>query len=417
MPSKGDEFRLVSSTAPSGKKYWRAYITDMDTGVRIKPSTGIEDDGTDTARAHAAAAALTIIKALRQGPDLLPASGTLFGDLIRGLWEWGKSLWLRARLARDPMAVSQETAYNSAALIRKHVLTYLVTAPGPARGRLLVDLALDLITADVLDGLVTDKLEQGLSSQTVKHLVQAMAPAFDLAIRRRLIHESPIPLMIPFTARHRARSPFTLPELRALLDPGKVAEVWGDPTSRYLSYRDGWRMYALTALLAVTGVRFGTMVALTRERIIRGPTGAWYELVLEESVTPMGGLKSGTKTGSGTRVPVAARIMDTLLPHLPAAGPVWIGFGKTGYLGHHTAVGKIHEALDRIGVPRDEQARRLLGFHSLRHSWVTRARAAGISKEVRRAFTEHRGESEERYAHPAAADLVDVLPLQIELLG
>jgi integrase len=76
------------------------------------------------------------------------------------------------------------------------------------------------------------------------------------------------------------------------------------------------------------------------------------------------------------------------------------------------------EAMRRIGIDDEERESRKLGFHAFRHAFETRARAAGLSREIRAGFTEHRSERvADGYAHPAPEDLMGALPVQRAMIG
>jgi integrase len=223
--------------------------------------------------------------------------------------------------------------------------------------------------------------------------------------------------MMPFAVRHRERQDFRPAEVRRLLDRSTIPTIWADPTARQAIYRDGWRLYSMSLLLAVTGARWSAVAALESGDITQ--EAGYYVVRLDKALAEIRGVKPGTKTGRGTLVPVAREVLDQVLPHLPESGPLFPSFGRRhGHLTHHTAIKHLKAAMIRAGISERAQRERLLGFHSWKHTFVTRARAAGLSAEVRSAFTEHRDERTAGiYTHLAPIDLLDALPVQRAMLG
>lgn len=386
---------LLSRANPSGVRYWYAVYRDPETDKKTFRSTGIEDDGKEGSKRRAEAFAH---EALKEAASLPPGQSMTFKELAEDFWAWGKSQYLEARLARDPKALSPEHAKTQNSYLNKHVRPYLDSMR-------FID-----ITPDVLDKLVTRLLKDGKSTQTVKHVVHAMTPVFDLAIRRRAIKYNPIKSMMPFAVRSKERDAFEADEAKALLNPATVSRVWGDD----------WKAYSIAVLCAVTGARFGSVVALTRSDIVaREWNGTkYYEVNMRNSFAAIRGKKEGSKTGRGASVPVATDIMEIILPRLGADGQLFTSVEKHGILSHKKAIRSLHLAMAAVGITDEQQAARLLGFHAFRHAFVTRAKALGVAENVRAAFTEHKDEkTTDRYSHLRAVDLLEALPVQLALFA
>jgi integrase len=419
--------KLVSDPTPAGSRYWRAYFPDPITGKRRKISTGISDDGTKASWAEAQAVALKIIEAARVVPPTPAPAAQTFAQFSAGFWDWDTSEYVRARLARDAKAFQQESVRNNKISLENHVVP------------LIGHLALTDITPDVLDELVTtllgkinERTKQPLAPQTVKHAVNTISPIFDAARRKHLIPYNPIPSMLPFTARSRVRDAFTVDEARKLLNPSRVVELWGVKESKtrwgklaqQRPRHNPWVAYSISVLLFATGARASSVITLASDDIVEAwslrPDGSrlrYYQVRLDQSIGAIQGIKDGTKTGTGTVVPVAAAIMDTILQKLPKAGWLFPGRGKLKLYSIQSARLALHEALDRIGVKDPERRERLLGLHSWKHTFETRAEAAGLSQEVRSSFTEHQDpKTAKRYSHLPPEDLLGALPVQLAIL-
>lgn len=393
--------KLVSDSAPSGIRYWRAYFPDPLSGKRRKVSTGVPDDGTKASWADAQAVALQIVEACRSSPKPMPLPPQSFARIADGFWDWGKSPYIAARLARDPRAFGQEYCRNQLSIVRKHAI--------PILGRY----TLREITPAILDDMVTVLLGK-VSSATVKHVVNAVGPILDQGVREGAIPFSPVKLMLPFAARSRTRDAFTVREVQQLLNPATVPRVWGSHNYRSFGPESGWIMWSFAVLLFVTGARFSSVAVLRRSDIVeREFSGSKYwEVTLKRSVSQIQGIKDGSKTGEGTVVPIAWEIGQQILCHLPKTGELFASKrGRTGVVSHHTAIKYLHAAMMRIGI-EDPQSR-LLGFHAFRHAFVTQASAAGMTEKQIQAFTEHKDDSmTDRYRHLKPVDLLAALPVQ-----
>ena len=419
MPNPASNFRMVSDKVRSGLRYWRVYFPDPANPKSTKKlSTGIVDDGSKSRRLEAEALALSVLDKLKSVPAVDPDTLEALG---KDFWTWNKSPYLKALLARDAKAIGPEHAANQVSNWKRHIEPYVITSDGRYRGRKLVQVPASEITPDMLDDLVTYLLDdKRLSAGSVKHIINALSPIFQRAISKRKIVYNPVRSMLPFGVRYKVRDAFTPEEARKLLNTKTVDEVWADQARRHVKLRDGWCHYAMSLLVASTAARWAMVAALDREDIREAQWNGerYFEVTLDKGLAGIQGVKPGSKTGTGTVVPIAAELMDLILPHLPAAGPLFPSWGIHGRISHNTAIRALHLAMTRIKISGKEQEARLLGFHSWRHTWETRARAAGLTKEIRQNFTEHRQEETgDGYAHLKPFELLGALPLQRALVG
>jgi len=420
-------FSLVSKKSTNGIAYWYVRFRDPFSGVSSSRSTGVVDDGRDRSRQSALAVSMSVLFAAAEPKPVepKPVDEVLFRDFAADFWSWEKSEYLKARLARDPKAISQEHAYNCQLAVNRHAMPFLG------------GLALDKITPAVLDHMVTELLtkkapfstakrrpravqRRGLSSQTVKHVIHALGPIFDQAKSQGFIGISPIPGIMGFAVRARVRDAFTTEEASALLNPLTVPTIWAQPGRYRWKTFNPWVHYSLSLLCAMTGARVGSVITLKREDLVlcklRGVE--YYEVHLNTSLGRLSGVKAGSKTGQGTVVPVAAQVMNGILPHLAKEGFLFASESESGVLATRSALLGLKAAMRRIGLTDEDQEKRLLGFHSWRHTFVTRARAAGVNQVLLSAFTEHKDErTTARYSHLKPHDLLDAIPLQLGMLG
>ena len=418
-------FRLVSDRLANGNAYWRAYFNDPLTGNRRKLSTGVFDDGTKAAKQAAQSVGLEMLATMMRQPEVTKGR-TLFRDFVADFWDWDKSIYIKALLARDPKAIAKEWTTNCAGMMANYAVP------------MLGHLALEDITPDVLDTLVTDLLlgwngRKPLASGTVKHVVHALSPVFQQAVRRELITYNPVPSMLPFVARRQTRDAFTVTETAAMLSVRTVATVWaavegksrtGNPGKQFKPDMNPWAGLGIATLVACTGARVSMVLALTREDLVLrlglldGVVTRYYEVNLDKKLQWATGVSPGSKTGDGTLVPVAAELLDEILLHLPAKGVLFAGRGRHGIMTLHTASRRLGAAMRRCGITAEEQARRLLGFHAFRHTFETEARAAGLSAAIRSGFTEHKDErTSGGYAHLRGEHLLPGLHVQRRVVG
>lgn len=415
MPRSRMAFRLKSKLEKSGSRYWTILFYDPVSGRQATRSTGIVDDGGNS-----------YTKAWNLGVDLFgrqrltTAGRVLFSEAAQDFWVWEKSSYLKAILARDPKAISPETASNYRSLMKNYGIPMLGSRP------------VESITSADLDDVVTDLLTSGLSSQSVKHFISSISPVFQWLLRNRAITTNPVHGMLPFVARQEVyRDAFTPDECRKLLDPSRVPELWGadfdehTPESRRKGVQTShnpYRLWAANVLEAVTGNRVSSVLALKREDIRECWTSGkrplrYYQVELKNSVKSLRGIQPGSKTGRGTTLPVPAEVMELILPHLPETGLLFASRGKHGVVSAKTVGLALRAALKRIGITEADRTARALGNHSWRHTWETRAKAAGLDADVRHSFTEHTDEkTSQRYTHLAPADLLAALPVQRALL-
>jgi integrase len=433
LPFQDVTYCLYSEKIPSGEKYFRAYLDLIDplSGRKKKHWTGIKDTGTKRAEAEAHQVVRGWIANQSypgtnksQPHPTVSAVLTPFGSTVAQMWpdpwDWERCSYLRKLLTLDPKAIGQETAANRRSLYLKHILPYFGEIPIKA-----------ITTADLEDFVQHLLGDRGLTTQTAKHAIQTIRPIFEQAVKSRTIDFNPILAMTKIKIRIvKPKDVFTLEETQKLLRWEHLRETWipvpdsGSKrrgTLRFQPWFDVHRGYAIALLVALTSVRVGTMLALRREDIApkyRG-TERFYAVSLEKRVTRITGPKDGTKTDKGTEVPIAVELLDPVLRFLPKTGPLFpSNRGRTGILDQSSARHLLFKALEKIGIPREVQKTRNLGFHSFRHTWVTQATASGVSDEVQSGFTEHKdARTRIRYEHLEAGDKLSALAVQRKIIA
>jgi integrase len=311
-------------------------------------------------------------------------------------WVWGEGpgaprcRYLRAQLARseeDKPAVSRRYADDALRELKKWILPY--------HG----DKRLDEITPkdceDLLIAWQEGKLPKGeskprkpLSRKSINNKASIHRIMMSEAERLRVIDETPWLRVKGFKPGKHPKGILSIDEARRLFNPSTTTHVW----------KENQIYYSASLLSSVTGMRLGEVLALKRSDIFPDHVhvaGIWA-------------IKYGlgkTKTKRIDDIPIPRFVYDAI-----DSWCAWEGFifsfqrGVRPVSGNRT-LGALYEALDRIGIPKEERTRRTITFHSWRAFANTYMRARGISGEKVRQLTRH--DSEEMTEHYSAFRLED----------
>ncbi len=247
------------------------------------------------------------------------------------------------------------------AIIRLHLI--------PTLGKV----KLQKLTAQHLDRLYTQKLEEGLHPTTVAAIHNMLHTALDKAIRLGLLGRNVCELVSPPRIVHKEIKPLTLEQIYKLLDAAK-----------------GHPMEALFVLAVTTGMRRGELFGLkwqdidfakgvlhVRRALVRMPTGEGYK-------------ETEPKTKNSRRsIVLTARGIQALKEHRrhqeevrAKVGAAWqehdyvfctpVGTHLTP--GHNGLV-QLKRLLEKAGLPD-------IRFHDLRHSAATLLLSEGVHPKV-----------------------------------
>ena len=320
-------YSLLARKTLRGRVVWY-YRTYDDHGRRTTArSTGCESK----TAAHAYCQ-----KLLKEG-RLIPDRPIRFADFARDFWVWDKCAYVGRKLARGATI-----GRSYVAQCRKRLEMHI--APTFARRRLA-----EITTRDI-DTWVDRLLASGLSAGTTTQILGILKQMFAEAVRQGLIQTNPAAAAqgVP-RVTYRHRGVLTPEELRALLHPD--LEAWiGEPHA-----------YALTVAAIATACRLGELLALRWSDVHADCLHIRHSLLLGTNT-----LKP-TKTRQERIVPIP-RCVSAILSCLGDDGPdVFVFSGTTSPLPHHTAMHRFRRALSAIEIPREEQLKRAVSFHSLRH--------------------------------------------------
>ncbi|MFA6507625.1 MAG: hypothetical protein WCT14_16105, partial [Treponemataceae bacterium] len=128
---------------PGDPSYWYFYVYSAE-NKRVRRSTGVIDDGTETSYAQADA----VVHALIGANEIKPIGQRMkFRDYAENFWNWEKSDYVKDRLSHDPKAFGKPYIYH----MRLNCTKYIVPVLG--------DYYLDEITTKQIDSLATGLLK------------------------------------------------------------------------------------------------------------------------------------------------------------------------------------------------------------------------------------------------------------------
>jgi integrase len=414
---------MASLRKRKGSKVWHAqyYVKDPQTGDlrQVRKSTG------HTNKKKALAAALEFERnahgVMQAGSDKAAEAKSILADAIREIeretftapaarkylskllliatgeemtaytLETWSAEWLR-RKSRDSSKATM-ARYDS------HAKAFLSWLGDDRRKK-----PLESVTAQDVRKWQESLTDAGRSGKTVLSYVKDLGAIFRAAIREGIVVFNPCGMAIGDidTADSMERKPFTLAEVAALMKAATSPE---------------WSGLILTA--AFTGLRLGDAARLS-----------WESVDLETKKITVVPAKTKKK-----KTVVHIPIQPDLLAYLEAApihddspsAPVFPTLAKVSVNASKGLSATFAEIMKAAKVDRGKASRTVeegkagvgrviyeRGFHSLRHTFTTWLRDAGVSEEDRMALTGHSTrESHQIYSHAsekAGRDAIDKLP-------
>jgi integrase len=352
-------------------------------------STGIPVTGKGEGRHAAEEAARSMLPAIRFTPEVPDKP---FAEYITGFWTPGSPY------ARECAQVKKKPL--SAGYIKLHhedVGRHIEPFPG-FRGVTLRNL-----TAGMIRDWMTWAVEKGMSGRRINTVLQSMRIAVRYAVSREELGRD------PFKNIGEAEEQ---PREKGILTPGEVAALiqspMKDPRTR------------LAVLLGVLcGLRCGEIRGLQWGDIGDGIITVCHNWIDEEGIKAPK-CKGGALRENKRYVPVpepVALVMEAVrhISRNPALDrfvfegmyrqgePLGNNFFRRALAVELAAIGINKFTTDKEGkkaINDSEQRRRNISFHSLRHSFITLGRRAGISDMEIRALAGHKsGAMMERYSH------------------
>jgi integrase len=238
------------------------------------------------------------------------------------------------------------------------------------------------ITAQKIQSLYSEKSKAGFSPSLVRSLHKILRPAFDNAVKWRLIAYNPCNSLSLPSERSRKVESLTIEQAQYLLK-----SVRGKP------------LEAFVVLALTTGMRHGELLALRWEDInfaVDTTRGAGEEglgsVYIHRTVSHQGSLKfveGAPKTESSERIIlIPLHVCNILNAHRAKQNELRLKAGEQweerdlvfcnrhgGFLRQHVVAERFHKLLDEVGLPR-------MRVHDLRHSAASIMLAMGVNPKL-----------------------------------
>jgi integrase len=257
---------------------------------------------------------------------------------------------------------------------------------------------LSQITVAKVEDWLFSKIEvEGKAPKTANNCLSNLSVMLGEACRRGLIKENPCDKVKPLKPRCKPRGILTTEEVQKLF---ASLDNWdGDIVA-----------YAGNLVGACTGMRSREVAAL------RGMNLKADHLEIAQSYDEMFGMKS-TKTHDFRALPLPSKVLDVL--HTLKRGDDDFLFTLNGKkpVNQHFFLYALYDAMEKIGISKDERKQRNIVFHSWRHFMNSQLLANNISEIKTQKITGHKTkEMTMHYAHFNAKDFQDVLEVTSEII-
>jgi integrase len=345
-------------------RFWdeqrRKYTVVRSTGIRVRGKKGRRRSADDVAR--------------EMLDDIVfnPSEKTI-PAYLESFWR-EDSVYAREWRVLRKAPLSKGYIRMSASLVKHHLKDFL-----GFQGRYLQDL-----NAGVIRDWMLWEAERGVSGVRINKALQAFRVAVHYALSRDEIRHDPFKNIVPAAVDTMEKGVLTEKEVRKLYN-------------LETENKDG----LLFVLFGLCGMRIGE---------VRGVQ--WADLT-DNKIH----IRHNWQDGEGLKIPKCKSEGTVPLPQLLKAklGEPGEGFVFPSRENPEKPVSNGHvrnqfiRILEAIGISYEEQQKRNLSFHSLRHTFVTLGRIAGISDVEIRALARHRtlaitGRTHamtERYTHTA----------------
>lgn len=313
-------------------------------------------------------------------------------DYISAFWDFDHSDYIARRNQEKPNSIGREYANNCRKSFLKHVPKVLPKS-----------LKLSQLRVSHVDAVKFSMAKAGLSNSTINRVLQAFRSPVEEAYRVGLISTN---------IADRIRNSTPNPMEKNILTPGEMARLLA---SLNANTKPGSldRVYFMAIALAVTtGMRQGEIRGLHAEDLT----------VVSDSTTlihvchSFSAVDKGIKSTKGKRARMV--FTSTSLAKAILARGAENPFGN-GYLfwnpssarypvGSSALTEFFRTSLARIGIPLEEQKKRGLDFHSLRHYYASVMSNAVGSDETRRLLGHQSIEMTDHYTHEMESHLVEL---------
>lgn len=239
------------------------------------------------------------------------------------------------------------------------------------------DMDLELIKSDVIRRLLIVELyeNKGLSTSSVNIVLSVLKSSFDEATNEDIIHKNPCNSIKRLSVDEKKIDAFTRTE-QSLIE-------------NYIYNKKNFKLYGILICL-YSGLRIGELLSLTWQDI-----DFTRNILTVNKTMSIGGELSPPKTKSGVReIPISKMLLPILKDmrkHSNSEFVIETNGHCTGIRGYQ---GIFERLLKKLNIRR-------LGFHSLRHTFATRAIECGVDYKTLSVLMGHANAmiTINRYAH------------------
>jgi integrase len=341
-----------------------------------------------------AAARNWVDERLKEGKIILPGKhGMTFTSFASGFWDY-EGEYIQRKIARGGH-YSKAFAQMRAGQVENWILPHF-------EDKTIRNIRRHQIESWIM-GLYKDS---GLVAASLNRILDCMKVMMKEAVRRGYANADPAAGVESFTEKFKVRGIITPDEIQSLFSPKSLPSVW-----------NGERVYFAASILGVaTGLRQGEVRGLRIQDIHPQHVtvcGSWEE---------RHGLH-GAKWGSERLVPIPSRIaieLDSLvrqLPHQEAEDLVFCGANRGQPIRKKELEARFYSALDAIGINEESRRKRVLVWHSLRHTFNSVMKGKVDSAKLMKVVGHRQESTSLQYTHALPQDLEDVRALQENLIG
>jgi integrase len=331
---------------------------------------------------------------LKEGKIVLPGKrGTPFETFASGFWDY-QGEYIQRKLARGGH-FSKIFAEIREGHVRKWILPHF-------KGQPIGSIRRHQIESWIM-GLYKDS---GLVPASLNRILDCMKVMMKEAVRRGYASADPAAGVESFTEKYKVRGIITPEEIHALFNTEALISVW-----------KGERIHFVASLLGVaTGLRQGEVRGLRNQDVhpqYVAVCGSWEE---------RNGLH-GAKWGSERIVPIPSRVaveLDVLAKEARYSGPedlVFAGEARGKPVKKEDLEARFYAALDAIGINDESRRKRVLVWHSLRHTFNSVMKGKIDSAKLMKVVGHRQESTNMQYTHALPQDLEDVRALQENIIG
>lgn len=338
---------------------WCYYVYRF--GKKVRRSTGERRKGRAYAIAEERAALGDLLCLLER---TLPKT---FAEFSEPFWNFDTCPILQDKIARGGHFSKGLAKTN-----RLNVQKYLI----PVFGKKYLP---EITPAMVNRWLLSVPEKHKVTPQTANKQLTMLRQMLDVAVSENLISENPARKVKPLIPKKTAKGCFTRDQIKSIF-----SEPWHNSIVE-LACR----------LASITGLRMGEIRALQRDQLTED------SINVTRAFSNTDKLKC-TKTGKSRIVPVPHTLFEELL-RVPTDGPYIFSLCPGIPVHSDTLRDALYARMEAVGIDYKKER---LSFHSFRHFFNTRLKAAGVDGEMTRAVIGHSSEDmTEHYLHLSAEDL------------